>query len=270
MDVNLKMGKPQSKNQKQEGVTNVNVNLEEHMENNQLLHDAHEWKLWIILVLCCIQVMYVMYVCLVCVDYKKQCIRMANYVLPWLSNPVALNGGMDTSGARRFATGTSRTAAQGLRQGVEEALRSGNESEFNNAYLIYSGQLPSKVHPNDGGECSDVLRRLITVTSAVVNPATLSQQDLIRLGQRLNSSDSAARADCVVNTPLLLTTAPAGVDVTLSGHRTVRLDVNNPVDVIITRLSLKDAALAYSSVVKFHSYTVEPVAHSNTLSMLLC
>lgn len=53
------MGKSSSKEQHQDGITNVNVNLEEHLTQNQMLHDAHEWKLWLILVLCCIQVMYV-------------------------------------------------------------------------------------------------------------------------------------------------------------------------------------------------------------------
>nr|AVP49990.1 VP8 [Liao ning virus] len=152
---------------------------------------------------------------------------MANYSLPWLINPVALNGGMDTSAARRFAR-TTRTAAQGLRRGVEEALRSGNESEFNNAYLIFSGQLPSNVNPNDGGERSDVLRRLITASSAIVNPATVAQNELIRLGQRLNSSDSAARADYVVYTPIMRVDAPAGLTVVTSGHKSIRIDSNNP------------------------------------------
>lgn len=35
------MGKPQSKEQRQEGIANVNVNLEDHLEQNQLSHDGH-------------------------------------------------------------------------------------------------------------------------------------------------------------------------------------------------------------------------------------
>lgn len=68
---------------------------------------------------------------------------------------------------------------------------------------------------------------MITATSAVVNPATVAQNELIRLGQRLNSSDSAARSDYVVYTPIMRVDAPAGLTVFLSGHKTVCIDVNN-------------------------------------------
>lgn len=47
------MGKTISKNSQQEGNTNIEIN--EHIEQNNNAHDAHELKLWLIIALLCIQ-----------------------------------------------------------------------------------------------------------------------------------------------------------------------------------------------------------------------
>lgn len=49
------MGKTQSKSQ--DGTTNINI--EEHLENNQLSHEAHEIKLWLILAINILQVLFI-------------------------------------------------------------------------------------------------------------------------------------------------------------------------------------------------------------------
>lgn len=195
---------------------------------------------------------------------------MTEYVLPWLAVPVALNGAIDTAAARRFAR-TTRTAAQGLRRGVEEALRSGNESDFNNAYLVYAGQLPSNVNPNDGGERADVLRRMITAASAQANPATVSQQELIRLGQRLNSSDSIARADYAISTPLFLTTAPAALTVVISGHSSVRIAATNGTNAVINLnfTSFRGVNLFITSATGFVHSRVGGVAQNPVMSLVI-
>lgn len=52
------MGKPQSKSVTQDGTTNVNIN--EHIENNELLHQSHEIKLYIIIVINLFQLVLVL------------------------------------------------------------------------------------------------------------------------------------------------------------------------------------------------------------------
>ena len=50
------MGKTWSKSSHQSGETNVEIN--EHIEQNTLAHDAHEVKLWIIIILLIIQLTF--------------------------------------------------------------------------------------------------------------------------------------------------------------------------------------------------------------------
>lgn len=49
------MGKPQSKSQ--DG--NTNINIEEHLINNEVSHFGHEIKLWIILAINILQLLYI-------------------------------------------------------------------------------------------------------------------------------------------------------------------------------------------------------------------
>lgn len=51
------MGKPQSKSQ--DG--NTNINIEEHLENNEINHAAHEIKLWLILGMNIFQILYLIH-----------------------------------------------------------------------------------------------------------------------------------------------------------------------------------------------------------------
>lgn len=52
------MGKPNSKTT-QEGVNNININ--EHLDNNQQLHEAHEVKLYLSLALNVLQVLWIIH-----------------------------------------------------------------------------------------------------------------------------------------------------------------------------------------------------------------
>jgi len=125
---------------------------------------------------------------------------MADFVSPgYILNVNGLNGILNNDIGRRFAR-TTRSAARLLLEGTKEPLRTGNETDFSNAYLQYSGQQTSSVGINDGAQRADVLRRVIMCTcnpNVVVN---VGQNELSTLGSRLQTSSSIARSDHVFDT----------------------------------------------------------------------
>lgn len=152
---------------------------------------------------------------------------MAEYVVPnYLQDVAPLNAIYNTDIGRRFAR-TTRTAAAMLLNGTREALRTGNETNFNNTYLQYSGQQPSNVGINDGGVKADVLRRVIQTTASINVPANVGQNELSSLGSRLQTSNSIARSDIILDTACLRFVRNDVLEIRISGRCPLIVGVRN-------------------------------------------